>query len=98
MISYNLSPAQREELIEKFTADPFRQAGDSITVIKNLVDRGSHEPYGEEDDPDFTVASNRDYLLNHIELFKELGLDYPEEFVSAIDLANEFLKNATPAK
>jgi len=97
-MEYNLSPEQRAEYTAILTENPYRWAGDSITLIIQIVEKGSHEPSRDEDDPDFTVASNRNFLLNEIALFEELGLNYPEDFVTTIALADAFLREATPAK
>jgi len=95
MTYFNFTDDLREHYTDVLTKNPLIWAGDSIDLITSIVEAGSHEPYGELDDPDYVVEKNRDYLENAIHMFEDLDLPVPVEIQPSIDRANEFLKERT---
>lgn len=92
MATYILTPKVREEYLQTLSQNPLRWAGDSIDEIDKAIANGSHafNPVTEQD-PDDWVSSNKVFLENQVDLFKELNLEVPDIIPATIAKAAQFL-------
>jgi hypothetical protein len=92
MATYNFTPKIREEYLQTLSQNPLRWAGDSIDEIDKAIAKGSHafDPVTEQD-PDDWVLSNKVFLENQVDIFKELNLEVPDIILATIIKASQFL-------
>ena len=92
MATYNFTPELREEYLQTLSQNPLRWAGDSIDEIEKVIANGSHAfNLLTEQDPDDWVSSNKVFLENQVDLFKELNLEVPDIIPATIAKAAQFL-------
>jgi len=92
MATYILTPKVREEYLQTLSQNPLRWAGDSIDEIDKVIANGSHAfNLVTEQDPDDWVSSNKLFLENQVDLFKELNLEVPDIIPATIAKAAQFL-------